>query len=82
MYKPKNFFIASNLLRKNLNKKITIKIWSRSSVIPFCLVGSYVLIYNGKIFKKLFIKREHVGFKFGQFSFTRIPPKRIKKKKK
>jgi len=55
---------------KEVNKK-NLKIWSRRSSIPFYLIGTYVLIHNGKDFKKVYITREKVGFKFGEFAFTR-----------
>jgi small subunit ribosomal protein S19 len=53
-----------------VNKK-TIKVWSRQSSIPFYLLNQYVFIHNGKEFKKIFITREKIGFKFGEFVFTR-----------
>jgi len=56
----------SSKTRKNISK-----IFSRSSVIPASLVGSLVSVYNGKEFKNIRITREKVGFKFGEFSFTR-----------
>jgi small subunit ribosomal protein S19 len=50
------------------NKK---KVWSRSSTIPGSLIGKSVLIHNGHEFKRILITRDKVGFKFGEFSFTR-----------
>jgi len=47
------------------------KIWSRKSIITSNLIGSIVFVHNGKEFKKLFISRDKIGYKFGQFSFTR-----------
>lgn len=63
-------------------KKKKNKIWSRRSVIPSYLIGKMVLIHNGKIFKKIFINREKVGYKFGEFCNTRllISKKNLKKK--
>lgn len=63
-------FLTNFLLRKNL--KQNSKIWFRGSVIPYSLIGQNVLVYNGKIFKKLFISREKVGYKFGEFCSTRV----------
>jgi len=72
----KGFYIYSKVL--NLKKN---KVWSRNSVIPFCLLGKKVLVYNGKSFRQIKITREKVGFKFGEFSFTRSFFKaKIKKK--
>lgn len=61
-------FIDHNLFK---NKKSNLKLWSRSSVIPALLVGETVLVHSGKEFKRVAITREKVGFKFGEFSFTR-----------
>jgi small subunit ribosomal protein S19 len=63
-------FIDHNLF-KNKNRKSNLKLWSRSSVIPALLVGETVLVHSGKEFKRVAITREKVGFKFGEFSFTR-----------
>jgi len=71
-----NYFFDKNLKKNN-------KIWSRRSVIPSFLIGKMVFIYNGKIFKKIFINREKVGYKFGEFCTTRLlisKKKTIKKK--
>jgi len=63
------------------------KVWSRNSIIPKILTGKNVYVYNGKIFKKLTVLVEHIGFKFGDFCFTRKNSKKkikkdLKKKKK
>lgn len=56
---------------KSKKQKLNHKIWSRSSVVPASLIGETVFIHNGKEFKRVSITREKVGFKFGEFSFTR-----------
>ena len=66
--KWKGHFIDTSLNKVNKKK---FKIWSRQSTIPFYLIGTYVLVHNGKDFKKIYITREKVGFKFGEFAFTR-----------
>jgi small subunit ribosomal protein S19 len=65
--KWKGYFFDSSVFS---NKK-SIKVWSRKSSIPFYLLNQYVLVHNGKEFKKIFITREKIGFKFGEFAFTR-----------
>jgi len=60
-----------NSLFKNLLTNKNKKIWSRRSIISAGMIGTNVLIYNGKLFKRLLITREHVGFKFGTFALTR-----------
>jgi ribosomal protein S19 len=54
------------------------KIWSRSSVIPAFLIGEVVFIHNGKEFKRIVITRDKVGYKFGEFSFTRKAASKFK----
>jgi ribosomal protein S19 len=53
----------------------------RSSTIPFILLNKTVEVYNGKIFKKVTITRNKIGFKFGEFVPTRNLPT-LKKKQK
>jgi len=67
--KWKGNFIEESLL-KNTEKR-NLKIFSRRSVIPSFFIGKKVLVYSGKNFKKIFITREKVGFKFGDFCKTR-----------
>ena len=76
----KGSFLDSYFFKRPAQKKI-LYIWSRRSSIPKFLVGSTVFVYNGKLFKKLRITREKVGFKFGLFIKTRTNPS-IKKNKK
>jgi len=80
--KWKGNFIAKFLLKKNFAINEKTKIWTRNSIIPFFLINKAVIVHNGKFFKKLFITREKVGYKFGEFIFTKNRPKLSKKKKK
>jgi ribosomal protein S19 len=77
--KWKGFFIDQSLIK---SKDSNIKIWSRSSVISEVLIGKKVSVYNGKIFKQVKITRDKVGYKLGEFSFTRKMQERVKKNKK
>lgn len=72
----KGFYCCSKVF--NLKKN---KIWSRNSTIPSCLVGKKVFVYTGKNFRQIKVTREKVGFKFGEFSFTRAFFKAKLKKK-
>ena len=65
-----------------MNKKNQIQIWSRGDKISSSFIDNNIFIHNGKEFKRLFVRREHVGFKFGEFSSTKKHTKKIKKKKK
>ena len=73
----KKLFVDSFLLKASKSIKSMKKIWSRRSAITSNLVGKTVLVHNGKDFKKLIIKREHLGFKFGEFSLTKRYTKKI-----
>lgn len=85
--KWKGLFIEKSII--NLNKKKSknkkkLKIYSRSSCIPSFLINKFVLIYDGKEFRKCYINREKIGYKFGEFSYSRKKndvKKKFKKKK-
>jgi small subunit ribosomal protein S19 len=70
-------------LNKSLfkNKKV-LNVWSRSSVIPYSLLGKHVSVHNGKTLIRVYISREKVGYKFGEFVFTKKHTKKITKLKK
>lgn len=80
--KWKGLFLEKSIINLTKTKK-KLKVYSRSSSIPNFLTNKYVLIYDGKEFRKVFINREKVGFKFGEFSYSRRKKKlkNIKKKK-
>jgi small subunit ribosomal protein S19 len=61
-------------------KKTLPKIWSRRSVISSQMLGKTVLVHNGKEFKRILITREKLGYKYGDFAFTRKAKKLIQKK--
>lgn len=77
----KGNFIDSKLSNSLAQNKMKNKIWSRSSTIPESLLNKIVFIYNGKTFVKCFVSREKIGFKFGEFSPTRIFNLRVIKSK-
>jgi small subunit ribosomal protein S19 len=77
--KWKGNFIDQAILKMEDNSKKQLKLWSRRSVIPSFLIGSTVLIYNGKEFKKVVVTREKIGFKFGEFCTTRRYKSKSKK---
>jgi small subunit ribosomal protein S19 len=67
--KWKGPFLSNSILKNAFLEKT--EIWSRNSVIPSFLIGKTVCVHNGKEFKRFIITREKVGYKFGDFSFTR-----------
>ena len=68
----KGSFLEKCLLKKKTCVKKVVKVWSRRSVIPSFFVGKTISVHNGKIFKKIYITRELVGYKFGEFCPTRL----------
>jgi small subunit ribosomal protein S19 len=75
--KWKGSFFSKNVLKK----KGDIKVWSRHSVISQDFLNKKVAIYNGRSFTFLFVKENHLGFKFGDFSLTRKITKKFNQKK-
>lgn len=63
-----------------VNTKV-IKIWDRGSRIPFSYENTFVMVHDGKIFRKLVVTREKIGFKFGEFILTRKKGQHKKKRK-
>lgn len=63
-------------------KKINPKLWCRSSIIPRSFLNTVVSVYNGREFKRVTVTPDKLGFKFGDFSYTRKFILKIKKKKK
>lgn len=64
-------FIHIKFFKKNLLQRSNIKIWSRSSTILSTFIGYKFLIYSGNVFKKFYVTREKIGYKFGEFCTTR-----------
>lgn len=78
----KKLFVDSFLLKSFKSLSNMKKIWSRRSAITTRALGKTILIHNGKDFKKVVIKREHLGFKFGEFALTKKYTKKVVDKKK
>ena len=53
-------------------KKVTLKTWSRASVITPDFVGLNVAVHNGNKFIPVYITENMVGHKLGEFAPTRI----------
>lgn len=69
---------SKHLICKKILERKKIIIWTKNTTIPEILKNKTVFIYNGKILKRLVISREKVGYKFGEFIFTRTKPKHKK----
>ncbi len=67
-----------------LPNKTEKKITSRRSIILPRIIKERVLVLNGKKYQTVFIDKEMIGHRFGEFANTRrkgIPKKKGKKKK-
>jgi ribosomal protein S19 len=82
----KGSFVDKFVLNK-LNVKLSsphFNVWTRRSVIASNFISKKVFVYTGNRFKPVFVTREKVGFKFGEFCVTRnnqSEKKKINKKK-
>jgi ribosomal protein S19 len=82
----KGSFVDKFALNK-LNVKSSsnhFNVWTRRSVIATNFISKKVFVYTGNRFKPVFVTREKVGFKFGEFCITRnnqAEKKKFNKKK-
>ena len=53
-------------------KKVTIKTWSRRSVISPEFVGLTFAVHNGNKFVPVYVTENMVGHKLGEFAPTRV----------
>jgi small subunit ribosomal protein S19 len=70
-----------NDLKKTKNPQPTLIIPRNFSIIPK-FIGLTFTVYNGKSLKKILIKEEMIGHKFGEFAKTRSEFVFKKKKRK
>lgn len=78
----KGLYCNLRINKSILDNKKRIEVWSRQSSIPGFLINKTVFVHTGKTFKKLLITRDKLGFKFGEFAFTKIRAKTKEIKKK
>jgi len=69
-------YVDEKLYRKvekltQMDRRETVKTWSRSCTIVPEFVGHTFLVHNGKIFHSVFVTEDMVGHKLGEFSPTR-----------
>ena len=69
-------YVDSKLLGKVVKQKETgdkgpIRTWARSCTIIPEFVSHTFMIHNGKIFHKLFVMEDMVGYKLGEFAPSR-----------
>ncbi|MDR0438542.1 MAG: 30S ribosomal protein S19 [Bacteroidales bacterium] len=60
------------LAAQESKKKVTIKTWSRASMISPDFVGQTIAVHNGNKFIPVFVTENMVGHKLGEFAPTRI----------
>jgi len=57
-------------------KSKSFEIISRNIKIDFFIIGKSFKVYNGRVFHSVFVSESIVGFRFGEFSFTRVSSKK------
>lgn len=72
-------YIKSSFYKTKRKKNTTI--YTRDSIIVAPWVGRNMLIHTGNSFKRILIESKHLGYKVGEFAFTRKYTKKINKKK-
>jgi len=74
-------FQEKKILKLKIKYKKRLEIWARGSVISFRFIKKLVFINTGNGYRKLYVTRKHVGYKFGEFTNTRAFLKKAEKKK-
>jgi small subunit ribosomal protein S19 len=68
-----NLKLEKKILTMNdSNKKSVVKTWARASMISPDFVGHTVAVHNGNKFIPVYITKNMVGHKLGEFAPTRI----------
>ncbi len=70
-------FVDEKLFQKVMKldeegKHDALKTWARRCTIVPEFVGHTFMVYNGKVFNKVYVTEDMVGHKLGEFSPTRI----------
>ena len=66
-------YISASLYKKIKKTNIDTSIQTRdrrSTIIPMML-GRHIEVYNGKVYKRVYISEDKLGYKLGEFSETR-----------
>ena len=80
-----NKILYSKLNSNNRYSLWNKKNWDRNIIVPASLLGKRIYIYDGKLFKRINIVEEKIGYKLGDFCHTRkhnLPKKKKQLKKK
>jgi small subunit ribosomal protein S19 len=64
----KGKYICKSFFRKNTAQNL---FFCRNSIITGSLIDKNLKIYNGFLYKKVFVSLEKIGYKFGDFALTR-----------
>lgn len=61
-----NLFFSNNYLTSP-----ELPMWHRASIIPYSLLNKILFVYNGVWFIKLEVTIDFIGYKLGEFGFTK-----------
>lgn len=78
MYFYKKLFFLKNA---KYSKPIT-RLFCRKSIVTKLLVKKQITLYKGNVFSKIYFSKHSLGYKIGEFAFTRKPFSFPKKKKR
>ena len=63
--------LKKQIKTKTKGKIKKVKTWSGSSTILPSWLNKTIYLHNGKSFEKIFIIEDIIGYKLGEFQFTR-----------
>ncbi len=68
----KLFFYKLNHQRlKKMNQRAILPLFCRNSYLPRYFTDAFVYIHNGRFFIRMQLNRMQIGYKVGQFAYTR-----------
>ena len=77
--------VYKNIFLNKFKVKKLLRIFSRGSVLTKSFFKKMIQIYKGEVFTKIILNKYNLGFRIGEFAFTRksfsFPPKKTKKKR-
>lgn len=76
MKEKKEVYVEPKLLKRILalnakGEKLLLKTWSRRSVVIPEMVGHTIAVYNGRVHVPVYISKDMVNHKLGEFAPTR-----------
>ena len=67
----KIFFIKKSGILNLKKQAKSNKIFDRKSLIPLCFTNLSLFVHKGNNYRKMNIFRSNIGYKFGEYAYTR-----------